>query len=112
MFEAFDPDREFSSDRFVSLPGSRDRKTSSASRPGEAVLTVLEAGFKARVMSWQSAYDLGARSNLSRAEMNSRTETCANFIRAGLGCAVDETLFAALVFHYSHVARDLSKIGR
>lgn len=112
MFEAFDPDRDFSSDRFVSLPGSRDRRASATSRPSEAVLTVLEAGFKARVMSWQSAYDLGARSNLPRSEMTNRTEICAKFIRAGLGCAVDETLFAALVYHYSQVARDLSKQGR
>ena len=112
MFEAFDPDRDLNPDHLASLPSARARKNPHVTRPSEAVMTVLETGFRARVMSWQSAYDLGARSNLSLAALKARTDQCARFIHAGLGCAVDETLFAALVYHYPHLARDLTKLDR
>lgn len=73
-----------------------------------AVRTILETGFKARVMSWRSAYDLGGRNNLSLEALRERVTQCARLIDAGLGCAIDETLFAALVYHYAPLARDIA----
>ncbi|SNY92093.1 hypothetical protein SAMN04515647_2340 [Cohaesibacter sp. ES.047] len=111
MFEAVDFDRDFSVDQLSPAPqGGRDRaKTAMRERsPSEATLAVLEAGFRTRVMSWQTAHDVGARSGLTLGCLRERTEQCAALTRAGLPYAVDETLFAALVYHYPVLSRELS----
>ena len=109
MFEAVDLDRDQFVERAVVSGRSCTpiRKTQAA--PSDAVVTVLEAGFRTKVMSWRSAYDLGARSALSLVALRTRTEHCAEMIRAGLGCAVDEPLFAALVYHHPELARKLAR---
>lgn len=112
MFEAFDPERDLNSERLVPLRSSISGRTPLRRPPSEAVVTVLEAGFRARIMSYRSAYELGARSGMSLADMKRNSEACAGFIHAGLGCAVDETLFAALVFHFPDLAKDLSRCTR
>ncbi|WP_146006519.1 hypothetical protein [Cohaesibacter celericrescens] len=113
MFDSIDPGR----DRLVDESSISPRKGRKTSRPShhqasEDVLVILETGFRARVMSWRSAYELGARNGLPLGALRQRTEQCAHLIRAGLGCAVDETLFAALVYHYADLAKDLSRIDR
>ena len=119
MFEAADHDRDRARDQIAGRIAKSNRQAVSGRmhkldrcQPSEAVLTVLEAGFRARVMSWQSAYDLGARSGLSLEALKERADQCARLIQAGLGHAVDETLFAALVYHYADIAKDLSRTMR
>ena len=116
MFDSIDPDRDKFVDQIsaaLRTSGTDTRpRNLSLTQPSEAVLVVLEAGFRARAMSWRSAYDLGARNGLPLVALKARTEECAHLIRAGLGCAVDETLFAALVYHYADLAKDLSRIGK
>ena len=119
MFEAADHDRDRALNQIAGQIARGNRKSVSGRmhkldkcQPSEAVLTVLETGFRARVMSWQSAYDLGARSGLSLEALKVRADQCATLIRAGLGHAVDETLFAALVYHYADIAKDLSRTMR
>ncbi|WP_319530983.1 hypothetical protein [uncultured Cohaesibacter sp.] len=41
--------------------------------------------------------------------LKQRTEQCARLIKAGLTYAVDETLFAALVYHHPTLARKLAE---
>lgn len=119
MFEAADFDRDSHADS-VSIPaqGIGKRTTAPLKSPVDAksyeaaVRTILEAGFKARVMSWGSAYDLGAQNNLSLEALRERVNQCVRLIDAGLGCAVDEILFAALVYHYAPQARSIARQAR
>ncbi len=119
MFEAADFDRDLHADCFsIPAEGTGKRTPSPLKTPVNAkayeaaVHTILTAGFKARVMSWGSAYALGAQNNLSLEALRERVSQCARLIDAGLGCAVDETLFAALVFHYAPQAREISRQTR
>ena len=116
MFEATDFDHDGQA-HAISIPakGTGDHVTLPLKAPihakqyETAVRTILETGFKARVMSWRSAHDLGGRNNLSLEALRERVMQCARLIDAGLGHAVDESLFAALVYHYAPLARDIAR---
>ncbi|WP_114009811.1 hypothetical protein [Cohaesibacter intestini] len=119
MFEAADFDRHHSAESDSILAQGHGKRISSPLKAPvdaiayeRAVRTILEAGFKARVLSWRSAYDLGAQNNLSLEALRERVSQCVRLIDAGLGCAIDETLFAALVFHYAPLARDIARQPR
>ena len=119
MFEAVDLDRDHYLKQLAVPKHSKSKKATTSQsvslvsqQPSEAIMLVLEAGFRSRVMSWQSAFDLGARSGLSLDQLRERSEQCAQLIRAGLTYAVDESLFAALVFQYPQISKDISHIRR
>ncbi|WP_119306799.1 hypothetical protein [Cohaesibacter haloalkalitolerans] len=111
MFEAVDQSFDFPVTHASSLAKETESRSEikTTKAPSEATLEVLKAGFRTRVMSYRSAYDLGARSGLSLSSLKSRTEQSARLIQAGLGYAVDETVFATLVFHYPELAKALSR---
>ena len=114
MFEAVDFDRDLFVDQLSTSSRDGGRKdvakmAMTDRRPSEATLVVLEAGFRTRVMSWRTAHDVGARSNLALGSLKQRTEQCACMIKAGLTYAVDETLFAALVYHHPVLAQKLAE---
>ena len=116
MFEAVDFNRDHCADQVSTPLDGVDYKSTQASLrkpnaalPGDAVRTVLRAGFSARVMSWHSAHALGARTAMSLIELRQRTLLCARLIDDGLSHVVDEPLFAALVFQYPELSRKLSR---
>ncbi|WP_316859338.1 hypothetical protein [uncultured Cohaesibacter sp.] len=116
MFEAVDQNFDCLVNHASSLARGIDKgNTTSFKAPahgtqvGPSIATVLKAGFRARVMSYHSAYELGAKNGLSLMDLRDRTEQCATLIRAGLTHAVDESVFAALVFNHPTLARSLAR---
>ncbi|WP_319411126.1 hypothetical protein [uncultured Cohaesibacter sp.] len=114
MFEAVDQNFDFPVNHASDLTGQTDsRKDMHAAKTiGPETIAVLKAGFRARIMSFREAYDLGARSGLCLSSLKVRTEQSARLIAAGLGSAVDETVFATLVYHYPDLARKYSRSPR
>nr|WP_321458182.1 hypothetical protein [uncultured Cohaesibacter sp.] len=114
MFEAIDQNYDFPVNHASNSTREADKSagTRSTKVASTETLAVLEAGFRTRVMSFREAYDLGARSGLSLTSLKDRTEQSARLIAAGLGYAVDETLFATLVFHYPELAQKFSRTVR
>ncbi|MCV6546478.1 MAG: hypothetical protein OIF56_04200 [Cohaesibacter sp.] len=111
MFEAFDPERDlkFESlfDQVFYTPAKKEVVLSCP--PDKDCLIILQTGFRIRVLSFHSAYALGARSGFSLASLKERVSVCAAMIRAGLSHAIDETLFAALVYHYADQAEKIAQ---
>jgi hypothetical protein len=115
MFDTFQSGQELNFDAQAAHDGDHFLDRSHAATTVlrmDAAMLVLETGFRARVMSFHSAHALGARNPLPLDDLLGRAEVCAALIRAGLHCAVDESLFAALVFHYPVEARALSRLRR
>nr|WP_320143233.1 hypothetical protein [uncultured Cohaesibacter sp.] len=114
MFEAIDQSYDFPVNHASNLSKEADSRTGSSKTKAASAETiaVLKAGFRARIMSFREAYDLGARSGLSLFSLKSRTEQCAHLISAGLVYAVDETVFATLVYHYPELAQTYSRTIR
>ena len=114
MFEAIDQNFDFPVNHASSLSREADSDTGNhATKAASAeTVAVLKAGFRARIMSFREAYDLGARSGLSLTSLKSRTEQSARLIKAGLGSVVDETAFATLVFHYPELAQEFYRSER
>lgn len=110
MFEAFDPERDLKFEALFSQVSHQPARKEVAlpSYPDENCRIILQTGFRTRVMSFHSAYALGARSGFSLASLKERVPVCAAMIRAGLSCAIDEPLFAALVYHYEREARRIA----
>ncbi|MCT4656820.1 MAG: hypothetical protein N4A65_13500 [Cohaesibacter sp.] len=111
MFEAFDPEQDYRLEKLTTLSPSAAPSRAKA-EPDDTIRTVLEAGFRSRILSYRSAYAMGARSGFSLSELRRRTPICAAMIKAGLSCAVDEPLFAALVYHHADSAKAIAKTCR
>ncbi|SNZ05720.1 hypothetical protein [Cohaesibacter gelatinilyticus] len=114
MFEAYDPERDLKFEALFSQVSHQQaiKEVTLPSYPDDNCRIILQTGFRTRVMSFHSAYALGARSGFSLSSLKERIPVCAAMIRAGLSCAIDETLFAALVYHYEAEARRIANANK